>query len=91
MSLELNRELEQSLLVPVVMLCLLHARDIQLGNAPLVVAAEALTDFSIHAIDLNHWYSTADQCDAKRAAERAIASFAALLPNRLTIVRRDLA
>jgi hypothetical protein len=70
-----QRQMEQSLLVPIVMLALLHARQLEDGS-PYVGAAEALTDWAAVAADLNLWWSTAEQREAKAEAEHLLALFA---------------
>lgn len=70
------KQMEQSLLVPIIMLAVLHARDIEIEHAPLLKAAEALYDFAQHASEFCLWWSTEDQRDAKKAAEQALQAFA---------------
>jgi hypothetical protein len=67
-------QLEQSQIVPILMLCLLHARQL-VDASPYVAAAEVVTDWCPLAIDLARWWSPAEQQEARAQAERAIAQF----------------
>jgi len=74
------RQMEESLMVPIIMLALLHARDIDAGQPPLMKAAEYLYDWSDIARELNPWYGTTANRAARQAAEELTATFLALVP-----------
>jgi hypothetical protein len=72
--------MEESLMVPIIMLALLHARDIDAGQPPLMKAAEYLYDWSDIARELNLWYGTTANRAARQAAEELISVFLSLAP-----------
>ncbi len=74
------RQMEESLMVPIIMLALLHARDIEAGQPPVMKAADALYEWSEIARELTLWYGTPANRAAREAAEELISIFIASAP-----------